>query len=637
MRMTGTREDEFHQAVAFVKEGRTDEARNRLLQLLKRDPHHVRAWILLARIAKRPERRRRILQRCVELNPESALAQRAWAALDAGDDDPENSPQPVRDDESHDSPTPQRVADASPWLWLGIAGGGVVLVVAVLAVIFALAPRMAATPPTATPTPTSMPTSTPSPTVTPQPSPTLTPTPSQLETLETWLPPLTASSLLSSTCESLLSMSQAITAEVGTLEYEFEVSLGVSMISAMESELSDLGLDAWEPPASLAPYKERLEVYNTELRQIADRWVAQDLTPQQIPDALSETCPAVREATTQLVAAAEQEGFTREQLMGALLETRRRGEDTPAPAAPAALGASRANPYPADAVVPSDRWLIQVRETVRGEEAWDLIRGLPFAEPAPEGMTYLLVHLHVKNDTTDSAKRSLNRHDFGVTGDRLRRYEADPFVAPSPEFDVNMPGGWETTGWLTFLVGEDEDSLILIFDPLFGEEASYIALEENAAIAMPTRRTLPIPNELGVEPDAPVPFGEAAVTEDWSVALLDTVRGREAWDLLEGASIFNQPAPEGEEYLLVKARVRYVSRHEEVGEISGYSFSTTKNPDASPPAVTGLRPSLAARLFPGGEVTGWFELLIPEGQNVRVVFEPPMALTGEQRRYFALP
>jgi len=635
--MTGTREDEFHQAVAFVREGRTDEARSRLLQLLKRDPHHVRAWILLARIAKRPERRRRILQRCVELNPESALAQRAWAALDAQDADPENSPQPAGKDEFRDSPESPRDTGASPWLWLGIAGGGVVLVVTVLAVIFTLAPRMAATPPTVTPTPTSMPTSTPSPTVTPQPSPTLTPTPSQLETLETWLPPLTASSLLSSTCESLLSMSQAITAEVGTLEYEFEVSLGVSIISAMESELSDLGLDAWEPPEPLVTHKQRLETQNAELRQIADRWVAQDLTPGEIPDALSETCPAVRETMIQLVAAAEQEGFTRAQLMSALLETRRRGEDTPPSSAPAAPGASRANPYPVDAIATSDRWLIQVREVVRGEEAWSLIRDLPFAEPAPEGMTYLLVHLHVKNDATDSAKRSLNRHDFGVTGDRLRRYEADPFVAPSPEFDVNMPGGWETTGWLTFLVGEDEGKLILIVDPLFGEEASYIALEENASIPMPTRRTLPIPNELGIEPDAPVPFGEAAVTQDWSVALLEAVRGREAWDLLEGASIFNQPAPEGKEYCLVKARVRYISRHEEVGEVSGYSFSTTQNPDASPPSVTGLRPSVAARLFPGGEVIGWFELLIPEGQTVRVVFEPPMALTGEQRRYFALP
>ena len=628
--MTGDREEQRNHAITLIKEGQRDEARSQLMDALRQDPHHVRAWILLAKIAKTPEQRRHILQRCVELNPESELARKALTAWDARDAGPKTS-QPPADVRERDPATGSRTG-----LWLGIAGVSIVIVIAALVAIFALAPRVTAPAPTPTsPPPTA--TSTPTPTPTTEPSPTPTPTPTELETLETWMPPLVAGSLLSSTCQSLLSMSDAITAEVGTLEYEFEVTLGAGMISAMGSELSNIGLDAWEPPAPLRPYKQRLQSQSATLREIADRWVAQDLTSEDIPEALSETCPNIRETMAELVATAEQEGFTEAQLTRARLEVQRRDEDAPPQPISTEVGASRANPYSLDAVASADQWLIQVREVVRGEEAWGRIRDLPFAEPAPEGQSYLLVHLHVRNDTTETAKRGLTRHDFGITGDRRRRYEADPFVAPAPAFDVNLPGGWETTGWLTFLVGEDEGNLILIFDPFFGEQANYIALEENASIAMPTRDTLPIPNELGVEPDAPAPFGETAVTEEWSVTLLDVARGREAWDLLEGASIFNQPPPEGQAYLLIQARVRYVSRYEEVGQVNGYSFSTTKNRDASPPPVSGLQPSLAAQLFPGGQITGWFELLVPQGETVRVVFEPPMTLTGEQRRYLALP
>jgi hypothetical protein len=430
-------------------------------------------------------------------------------------------------------------------------------------------------------------------------------------------------------------MSDSITAEVGTLEYEFEVSLGVGMVSAMGSELSHSSLDAWEPPETLRPYKETLLSQNAALRDLADRWLAQDLTSGEIPDRLSEMCPTIRTTVSQLKSAAEQEGFTEARLRIALQEARI--DETALTPASTEIGATRANPYALDAVASADQWLIQVLEVVRGEDAWDRIGDLPFAEPAPEGKSYLLVHLHIKNDTTESVERGLNRHDFGVTGDQLKRYEADPFVAPAPALDVSLPGGWETTGWLTFLVGEDEDNLILIVDPFFGEGARYVALEEGASIPMPTRRTLPIPNDLGIEPDTPVPFGETAVTSDWAITLLDALRGQEAWDLLEGASIFNQSSPEGQDYLLIQARARYISRRENVGEVSGYSFSTTKNPDASPPSVTGLQPALTARLFPGGEVTGWIELLVPEGETVRVVFAPPITFSGEQRRYFALP
>ena len=402
--MTGTHEDAFKEIVTLVKEGQTASARAKLLDILQKNPHNVRAWILLARIAETPNQQRKILQSCLKRNPKSALAQRALTALDAHDD--EQSATTAREVGKPDQGTSQQGDTTSPWPWLGIAGFGIVLVIAVLGAIFTMTPPAVTPSPTPTlPPPTA--TSTLTPTRTPQPTPTLTPTPTELEILETWLPPLATGSYLSSTCGSLLSMSRAITAEVGTLEYEFEVKLGVGVISAMESELGDLSLDTWKPPGLLAPYKEKLETQTTSLREIADQWIARDLTPEEIPNVLSETCTDVRETRSQLVADAEREGFTEAQLMNALLEARSQEDQGSPPTAPTEIGASRANPYPVDAVASADQWLIQIREVVRGQAAWELIRDLPFAEPAPEDQEYLLVHVQVKNATNDMISESL--------------------------------------------------------------------------------------------------------------------------------------------------------------------------------------------------------------------------------------
>jgi serine/threonine protein kinase len=54
----------------------------------------------------------------------------------------------------------------------------------------------------------------------------------------------------------------------------------------------------------------------------------------------------------------------------------------------------------------------------------------------------------------------------------------------------------------------------------------------------------------------PVPYKEVMALPGWEVQVLETVRGDAAWTRLYDANAFNDPAPEGMEYLLVKVRAR---------------------------------------------------------------------------------
>ena len=109
---------------------------------------------------------------------------------------------------------------------------------------------------------------------------------------------------------------------------------------------------------------------------------------------------------------------------------------TPIPPTPTniPIGLSRAYPYPAKETVSTPHWDIQVLETKRGEDAWKEIKAANmFNEPAPEGMEYLLVKLHVKSKYTDSDEHSISGCDFDVTGDRLIRYTCGMASAVEPE------------------------------------------------------------------------------------------------------------------------------------------------------------------------------------------------------------
>ena len=248
---------------------------------------------------------------------------------------------------------------------------------------------------------------------------------------------------------------------------------------------------------------------------------------------------------------------------------------TPVPPTPTPvpMGLSRSNPYPETELVSAPNWDIQVIEIVRGDAAWQAIQSAnQFNEPAPEGMEYLLVKIHVKCTYPDSDEHSIGGSDFKITGDHLIRYSQASVVAPDPNLEAQLYKDGETEGWVSFTVGKEEGNLILIYDELmsFDENSSrFIALDEGASVIVPPELSGIAPTDLGKDRSAPAPVGETIITEDWQVNILEVVRGEAAWTMAQAANQFNDPPADGMEYIAFRVHAKYIGTVDKTEQIDG--------------------------------------------------------------------
>ena len=310
---------------------------------------------------------------------------------------------------------------------------------------------------------------------------------------------------------------------------------------------------------------------------------------------------------------------------------------------PQPIGMNRSNPFPRSEVVSAPNWDAQVLEVVRGDEAWQAIQAAnQFNEPAPEGMEYLLVKLHVKSTYADSDEHLISGSDFKVTGDRLIEYFTASVVEPDPQLDAQLFTGGETEGWSPYLIGQGEGNLILIVDELMSFDENrlrFIALDEGASISVAPELGDIRPTDLGKERGNPAPLGETVTTEDWEVTILEVVRGDDAWTMVQEANQFNDPPEEGMEYIAVKVHVRYISTVDESTQIDDSYFKTTGSASVlyDWPSVVDPSPELNITFFPGGEYEGWVILQSAQGETDLVaVFEPLFDFSGENKRFLSL-
>lgn len=312
---------------------------------------------------------------------------------------------------------------------------------------------------------------------------------------------------------------------------------------------------------------------------------------------------------------------------------------------PAPIGLSRVNPFPGTDVVSVPNWDVQVLETKRGVDAWNDIQAAnSYNEPAPEGMEYLLVKIHVKCTYDDSDEHSISGYDFDVTGDKAILYTTSmaSVVKPEPALDATLFSGGETEGWSAYLVTQGEANLILVFDESwsFDENSKrYIALDPGASISIPPDLNAIIASEMGKHRNSPIPFKEKLVTEDWEMAILEVVRGDAAWDLVFEANRYNDPPTEGYEYIAVKLHVRYIGTVDDSSSINGYSYNITGSANILHgfPSVVEPDPALDIELFPGGEYEGWvvFQSIIGE-TNLMLAFDNSWTFDDNETRYLAV-
>jgi Domain of unknown function (DUF4352) len=495
--------------------------------------------------------------------------------------------------------------------------------------------------PTSPPPPTLRP-PTEAPTETPPPTLTL----SQADLMEAWRVPIASYALLFGVCQGTDEMLQGFDSGTsGPLD-----KLGASIAIGIFFEAIDQGLAEWNPPLEMQSYKDNLESSLASIRDAFEAWINDEASLEDTLNEIGESCSQVESEVENLGAIARESGLTEESLadIGQQIEDIFSGlqldvTQEPDAAVPQGPGMSRAEPFPPAEVHSAPNWDIEVLEFVRGDEAWTMIQDAnPYNDPAPEGMEYLLVKVRGVSSYDDNEEHSLAEWDFKLTGSQAIQYPTAYAITPDPALDGTVFNGGEVDGWISFLIGEGEDNLILVFDEFASFDDNrfrYFALEEGASILATEGLQEIQPTDLGVDRSDPAPFGETVVTEDWEVTLLDVVSGDEAWDTLLAANEFNDPAEPGMEYFLTRVKVRYIGSSEQAESIDDFSFQSTgsmnvlyDNPFAIPPD-----PALDAILYPGGEFDGWVTLLAAEGEtDLMVVFAPWADFGDENQRYLAI-
>lgn len=307
------------------------------------------------------------------------------------------------------------------------------------------------------------------------------------------------------------------------------------------------------------------------------------------------------------------------------------------------MGMSRGNPYPPDEMVPAPNWDVRVLESVRGEAAWRMVEAAnPYNDPAPEGMEYLLVNIRARCTYADTEQHSISEGDFSLTGDSLVSYSSEFAAGLEPELSAQLLSGGEAEGWVAFLVGQEEGSLILVVDEFANwdnDRFRFIALEEGAStqVSPELRNIEPTHTELSRR--VPVPLGETVATEDWEITVLEVVQGDEAWAMVQEANQFNDPPQEQMQYVAIRVRARFIGTEDEPEPIDGFSFKVTGDANVVYPnsMVVDPWPALDVSLYPGGQHEGWVVGQSARGEtNLMAVFEPLWSFSETERRYLAL-
>lgn len=106
-------------------------------------------------------------------------------------------------------------------------------------------------------------------------------------------------------------------------------------------------------------------------------------------------------------------------------------------------------------------------------------------------------------------------------------------------------------------------------------DASTAPAAEGAAAATATRQptatvaptATPEPVEPGTSRSAPLPLSTELRFKDWAVVITDVARGAAAAEAIAGANQFNDPPPEGWQYLLATLRMTNISTEQEAQSV----------------------------------------------------------------------
>jgi hypothetical protein len=318
-------------------------------------------------------------------------------------------------------------------------------------------------------------------------------------------------------------------------------------------------------------------------------------------------------------------------------------EATPVPNA--SLGLSRANPVPLGEKVVAGTVELQVRAVLVGPEAVAAVLGAATTNEEPrEGSTYVAVDLAARN--VGEQPLWLDNDDFALTGDDGLVYRYLGAAPPDPALDLTLAPGDATEGWVAFGMPSDETSLLLLFDSmqLGGAWADRVlALQEGARIPDLPQRVAPS-NQDGTDASAAVGFGAAAVTDQWSVELLDVITGEDAFNQVDyraGAlGVGDATGEDGSVWVALKFRVQNVASGGDLAYFPTNAFvlaDETGEALLDVATLTPPRPDASGGYYPGASREGWVMFDVPVDYTANIIRFLPNAHTAASLdpRYFS--
>ena len=314
-------------------------------------------------------------------------------------------------------------------------------------------------------------------------------------------------------------------------------------------------------------------------------------------------------------------------------------------------GFTRKNPIPMNTLISIPGWDLKVLEFLRGEEALKVINTADWqAQPLPEGQEYALAKIYLKCTAMDDNDHSLGISDIFITGSSNVAYGDTMDGWPQPEFLYeDMYTADEVEGWIDAIIPTDEQNLMVALNTTSEDVhyTRYIALQDGASISLPPELANLSPNELGADYTKPAVAGQTVITPDWEVTVLTSLSGADAEAAMGNGTPEYTPPSEGNEYLLVEVRVRYISKNEApiwVGGDAFYPIDTSNGwrLQVDHNYLYGLpeRVWLGKTLLPGAETEGWIYMTIPSGTTQPVIAFDPQYYPSERpkgnQRYFLI-
>lgn len=288
-------------------------------------------------------------------------------------------------------------------------------------------------------------------------------------------------------------------------------------------------------------------------------------------------------------------------------------------------------------------WKITLLNLMSGDDAANQViawnKGNP---PAPEGLTYVIVRLSLKN--IGDRRRLINLADFMATGSDgiLRR---PPTIEIGESTIQNMVEPGTTLEGVVPLIVDAVDQATLWFEStlLGGNWANgTFALGPNAIVLEQTA-SLTATEAAGNTPDAPARLGEPVLVDNWEVVLTDMAEGQAVFDIAgpELQALGHAAPKDIPNWLAVYGTITNMSSVPSFFSPNAFEITDDQGePWDNIVALTPPPPDLSAYLLPGISREGWaaFQRL-DYGDSYSTAFMVrlwPSSLVGKPR-YIALP